>query len=182
MNATLSQTAKDYLRDLRRHLHEYQVDGATSAALLADAREGLTGLDDDAAASQIDRLGWPKEVAKNAAQEQGPHGGQKPSLSSAEGLCMGLSVLAIVTALVPIVGLALAAVALVWAITGRRREPGRYRVAMWIAVAALAVNLLFWGSLLMARVVFMSVTSMVETGPIQVGSGVVKLIIDDVAA
>ena len=57
MNGTLSHIAKDYLRELRRHLYEYKVDDATSAALLADAREGLTGLDDDAAAEQIGRLG-----------------------------------------------------------------------------------------------------------------------------
>lgn len=140
MNDTLSRISKDYLRDLGRYLTEYQVDDATSAALISDAREGLAGLDDGEAAAQIGLLGQAEEVARNAANEQADTGQPRKGMTPAEWICVALGLLGIAIAFVPVVGLGVAIAALVWAITGRRTEPGRYRAAFGISIAAVIVN------------------------------------------
>lgn len=161
MDATLSNTAKQYLAELRAQLTAYGVDEETSAALLADTREGLAGLDDDSAAAQIDVLGWPAIVASNAAQEQGmaptaPVATGK--LTAQEWICIGLAVLSVVLIWVPFVGIGLALAALIWAVVSRRQQPGRFRSAFGVSLAALIANVVVTLLLLPAMLAWFAIT------------------------
>ncbi len=177
MNGTLSHIAKDYLRELRRHLYEYKVDDATSAALLADAREGLTGLDDDAAAEQIGRLGRAEDVAASAAQEQAQPVPERPAgIAVAGWVCFGVGLLGLACAFVnPFLGTGLALAALIWAIAGYRRDPKDYRFARWAAIGAVIANAIVWLVLLAGFALFVPVERTVEgtSEPVEVESSAV---------